>query len=186
MVQSYTMNPKFGDAKNFQSELDSAIHHIQVLESDLHALNSELKDVNGKLEEKKGNSSHPAVSTHLTIPRIENSSAGSGSNSIQSGSAGYGTISNCSSSDRGSDSLDNSELNTGLHEDFRDESFAAVVAIYSYNGDCSESSIAMEAGEEFVVTEGDEEGWTKVRRKEVEENSVDCEGFVPTAYLQCL
>ena len=116
----------------------------------------------------------------------ENSSVGSGSNSIQSGSAGYGTISNYSSSDRGSDSLDNNELKTGLHEDFRDESFAVVVAIYSYNGDCSESSIAMEAGEEFNVTEGDEDegGWTKVRRKEG--NSEDCEGFVPTAYLQCM
>ena len=75
MVQSYTTNPKFGDAKKFQSELDSAIHHIQVLESDLHALSSELKDVNDKLEGKKGNSPHPAVSTHLTIPMAENSSA---------------------------------------------------------------------------------------------------------------
>ena len=42
----------------------------------------------------------------------------------------------------------------------------------------------MEAGEEFIVTEGDEGGWTKVRRKEG--NSEDCEGFVPTAYLQCM
>ena len=56
MVQSYTNNPKFGDAKKFQTELDSAIHHIQVLESDLHALNSQLKDVNDKLEEKSGKS----------------------------------------------------------------------------------------------------------------------------------
>ena len=184
MVQSYTTNPKFGDAKKFQSELDSAIHHLQVLESDLHALNSQLKDVNEKLEEKKGNSPLPAVSTHLTIPMAENSSVGSGSNSIQSGSAGYGTISNCSSSDRGSDSLDNSEQKIDLPNNFRDESFPTVVAIYSYHGDCSESSIAMEAGEEFIVTEGDEGGWTKVRRKE--RDSEDCEGFVPSAYLQCI
>ena len=50
-----------------------------------------------------------------------------------SGSAGYGTISNCSSSDRGSDSLDNNEVKINLHDDFRYESFAIVVAIYSYN-----------------------------------------------------
>ena len=37
----------------------------------------------------------------------------------------------------------------------------------------------MEAGEEFIVTEGDEGGWTKVRRK-----NINTEGFVPTTYLQ--
>jgi hypothetical protein len=78
--------------------------------------------------------------------------------------------------------LDDSEEKIGLHDNLRDELFATVVEIYSYNGDCSESSIALEAGEEFIVTEGDEWGWTKVRRKEGD--SQDCEGFVPTAYLQ--
>ena len=46
MVQSYTDNPKFGDAKNIQSELDSAIYNVQMFESDLQALNMELKDIN--------------------------------------------------------------------------------------------------------------------------------------------
>jgi hypothetical protein len=114
----------------------------------------------------------------------KNSSVESGSDSIQSGSAGYGTISNCSSSDRGSASLDNNELKINLHEDFRDESFATVVAIYSYSSDCSESSIAMGSAEEFIISEGDEGGWTKVRRNEGD--SEDCEGFVPSAYLQCM
>ena len=86
-------------------------------------------------------------------------------------SAGYGTISNYSGSD--SDSLGNSEL--GLE---------TVVALYPYAGDCGDSSIAMEAGEEFIVTKGDEGGWTKVRRKNSERE--DCEGYVPTAYLRWL
>ena len=30
MVQSYTNNPKFGDASKFQSELDTAIYNVQV------------------------------------------------------------------------------------------------------------------------------------------------------------
>jgi hypothetical protein len=34
----------------------------------------------------------------------------------------------------------------------------------------------MEAGEEFIVTEGDEGGWTKVRRKN--SNSVGVEGLM--------
>ena len=59
-----------------------------------------------------------------------------------------------------------------------------VIALYDYAVDCSESNnnIAMEAGEEFIVTEDDEGGWTKVRRKNI--NSEGGEGFVPTDYLQ--
>ena len=83
-------------------------------------------------------------------------------------SAGYGTISNYSGSD--SDSLGNSEL--GLE---------TVVALYPYAGDCGDSSFAMEAGEEFIVTKGDEGGWTKVRRKNMD--SGGGEGFVPSAYI---
>ena len=182
MVQSYTNNPKFGDAKKFKSELDSAIYQVQVLESDLHALNSQLKEINFTLEEKKGESPKPALTNPLTINRIENSPGGSRSHSIQSGSAGYGTISNYSSSDKDSDSLEKRELKLEVHEDYSDENIDTVVALYAYNGDCSESSIAMEAGEEFIVTEGDEGGWTKVRRKNI--NSEEYEGYVPTAYLQ--
>ena len=183
MVQSYTNNPKFGDAKKFQAELDSAIYHVQVLESDLHALNEQLKDVNHKLDEKAGKSQKPILQTPLTMNIRENSSQGSESQSQQSGSAGYGTISNCSSSDRGSDSLDTmGEVTIVKHDDFSNEVMPRVVAIYSYNGDCSESSIAMEAGEEFIVTESDEGGWTKVLRKM--KNGEDHEGYVPTAYLQ--
>ena len=33
MVQSYTNNPKFGDASKFQSELDTAIYNVQVISS---------------------------------------------------------------------------------------------------------------------------------------------------------
>jgi hypothetical protein len=40
----------------------------------------------------------------------------------------------------------------------------------------------MVVGEEFLVLEGDAEGWTKVQRL----NSRDEEGFVPTGYLQWL
>ena len=61
MVQSYTDNPKFGDAKNFQSELDSAIYNVQMLESDLHALNIELKDINEKLDSQQTTSPNIAM-----------------------------------------------------------------------------------------------------------------------------
>jgi len=174
MVQSYTNNPKFGNAKKFQSELDSAIYQVQVQESDLHALNTQMKNLNYKMEEKTGESPRPSFNTPLTIQRIDHSPGGNRSNSIQSSSAGYGTISNCSSSD----SFENSDIKLMVLGD----SFETVMALYAYNSDNVESSIAMETGEEFFVIEGDEGGWTKVRRK----NSVtdDCEGYVPTAYLR--
>ena len=175
MVQSYTQNPKFGDPKKFQEELDSVILKVQKLESELHSLNLQLSDVNYQLEQKKYLKKSPLISLHTIHKMVSDSPGGS-----RSSSAGYGTISNYSSSDRDSDSAEK----LGMHEDYRDDDIDTVVALYAYTGDCSESSIAMEAGEEFIVTEGDEGGWTKVRRKNI--NSEEYEGYVPTAYLQWL
>ena len=45
MVQTYSQNPKFGDAKQFQGELDAATHKVQMFESDLHSLKTELQEV---------------------------------------------------------------------------------------------------------------------------------------------
>ena len=175
MVQSYTQNPKFGDPKKFQEELDSVILKVQKLESELHSLNLQLSDVNYQLEQKKSPQKSPLISPRTIHTIVSDSPGGS-----RSSSAGYGTISNYSSSDRDSDSAENSQLKLEEH----DEDIDTVVALYAYNGDCSESIIAMEAGEEFIVTEGDEGGWTKVKRRIVD--SEEYEGFVPTAYLQRL
>ncbi|XP_022252760.1 formin-binding protein 1-like isoform X3 [Limulus polyphemus] len=52
-------------------------------------------------------------------------------------------------------------------------------ALYPFDAQ-SEGSIPMEEGEEFEVVELDQgDGWTRVRRGDVQE------GFVPTTYLQC-
>lgn len=209
MVQSYTNNPKFGDASKFQSELDSAIYNVQVLESDLHALNIQIKDLNSKLEDKKSDTiCSPRYSTYISSP---NSSANNGtqfvnapivinkidyspmtrrSSSIQSGSVGYGTTSNCDS-----DSIENSEKgNMGVDEndfieddttDNDDSHEMTVMAVYDYDGACGESSIPITSGEYLVLVEDDIEGWTKVRRKFNSSNkTLPNEGFVPTAYLQ--
>ena len=167
MIQSYTKNPTFGDPEKFQEELDSVILKVQYLESELHYQNLLLNDVLYQLEQKAGSQKSP-MSSPQNIPKtILDSPEGS-----RTSSAGYGTISSSSNSDRDRDSFDIREC----------ENNNTAVALYSYNGDCSESSIAMEAGEEFIVTEGDEGGWTKVRRKNI--NTEDCQGFVPTTYLQ--
>ena len=169
MIQSYTQNPTFGDPEKFQEELDSVILKVQYLESELHSQNLLLNDVIYQLEQKAGSQKLPMTPTQTVPKTILDSPEGS-----RSSSAGYGTISSSSNSDRDSDSFDNCDR----------ENIDTVVALYSYNGDCSESSIAMEAGEEFIVTEGDEGGWTKVRRKN--NYTEDCEGFVPTDYLQLI
>ena len=72
-------------------------------------------------------------------------------------------------------------------DDFANNTIEQAIALYPYNGEYGDSSIAMKGGEEFIVIEeGDEDGWTKVRRKSRNTNSAELEGFVPTAYLQCL
>jgi hypothetical protein len=167
MIQSYTKNPTFGDPEKFQEELDSVILKVQYLESGLHSQNLLLNDVIYQLEQKAGSQKSPMSSPKTTHNIVLGSPEGS-----RTSSEGYGTISGSSNRDKDSDSLDSSDC----------ENINTVVALYTYNGDCSESSIAMEAGEEFIVTESDEGGWTKVRRKNIK--SAEDEGFVPTTYLQ--
>merc|ERR1711902_106340 len=209
MVQSYTNNPKFGDASKFQSELDTAIYNVQVLESDLHAVNIQLKDLNNKLEDKKSetayspryssigspnnsnsnNNGSPGINTPITIQRIDYSPMTRRSSSIQSGSVGYGTTSNCDS-----DSIENSDKgNIGVDEnDFieddnidHDAEDTTVMAVYDYDGACGESSIPISSGEYLVIQEQDIDGWTKVKRKFFSgDPRLPSEGFVPTAYLQ--
>jgi len=180
MVASYTQNPKFGDARKFQSELDLATHKVQVLESELHALNTELSQINSQLDNKRkmAGVSSPQCSP-LTIRKID-SPGGSRSSSIQS--AGYYSNSDKDSSTVSSNS-DQGEVEGQegrLNQDFSGEPLERVAAIYNFNGE-AESSIPMKVGEEFLVTETDFDGWIRVRRISDAE-----EGYVPTAYLQWL
>ena len=111
------------------------------------------------------------------------------SSSIQSGSVGYGTTSNCDS-----DSIENSDKgNIGVDEnDFIEDTIQqdeaeeiTVVAVYDYDGACGESSIPITSGEYLVLLEHDIDGWTKVKRKfHSGDPRLPSEGFVPTAYLQ--
>ena len=71
-------------------------------------------------------------------------------------------------------------ISTGSEGDSDDSD--VVVALYDYDGLCGESSIAMIAGELFIIEGEDEDGWTKVRRKNITEGRV--QGFVPSSYLK--
>ena len=60
-----------------------------------------------------------------------------------------------------------------------------VSAIYSYTSDSSET-ITMAEGEEFLVLETDQEGWTKVRRSSRSIYDPRDIGFVPTSFVRAL
>ena len=79
----------------------------------------------------------------------------------RSSSTGYGTMSDSDGEDPTEDTI--------------------VAAVYDYDGEGGDTTIPMVTGEEFIVTEEDEEGWTRVRRKN--RTRQRCEGYVPTAYL---
>ena len=113
-----------------------------------------LKELENQLEEKKSNQKQAPLPPSQSAKLSDDSPVSS-----RASSAGYGTIS------------------TGSEDDGDD----VVVALYDYDGQCGESSIAMIAGELFIREGEDEDGWTKVRRKNITENR--CQGFVPTSYL---
>ena len=43
---------QFGDASKFQTELDSAIHSVQLQESELHSLHLQLRELEQQLDER--------------------------------------------------------------------------------------------------------------------------------------
>ena len=53
MVETYKNNPKFGDARKFQSELDSANAKMQKIGSELQELQSNLSSISNKLDRRK-------------------------------------------------------------------------------------------------------------------------------------
>ena len=64
------------------------------------------------------------------------------------------------------------------------EMLSRVVALYPFTGEV-ESSVNMEEGEQFFVTEPDVEGWTRVRRLGTSrEGGAQLEGFVPSSFIK--
>ena len=108
MIKSYTQNPAFGDPKKFQEELDSVILKVQKLESELNSHSILLDNVNHQLEQKHGILNSGQIGQQPVPKIIMDSPEGS-----RTSSAGYGTISNYSNSDRDSDSLEDSDINIG-------------------------------------------------------------------------
>lgn len=186
MCQTYSQNPKFGDKKQFQGVLDTATYKVQQLESELHKYKVELTDVETRLENLRNRT---PVDTPKALRRDESPSYS------DKGSAGYGTISNSSGSEKDTDSLvgekapasalSDPSWDEDFHEDFEDlppPPPTTVRALYDYTGG-EEINLSMMAGEEFILLEGDADGWTKVQRLNSNKDDLMEVGFVPTGYL---
>ena len=198
MIQTYTQNPKFGDAKQFQGELDAAAHKVQLLESELHAMQTELVDVDNTLENIKNQS--PSINQI----RREKSPSGSLASSLLS--AQVSVSSTTDSLDSGQESRKHQGLDSGIYltgnsmrqtseweEDVYDdlstplpsEDLEKVVALYQFESD-SADTIPMAEREEFLIIEDDQDGWTKVKRINKRFFDDVGEGFVPTSFIQSL
>ena len=68
MIQTYRENPKFGDVKNFESELEDAVLRVQQLQASLHSLRSQLEEVNLSLENLKLGGSQISADTTSVSP----------------------------------------------------------------------------------------------------------------------
>jgi len=198
MIQAYTQNPKFGDAKQFQGELDTAAHRTKLLESDLHSYQTELIDIIKTLENMKNQS--PLFSN----TKQEKSPIGSHTSSILSAQVSLSSTSG--SMDSGPEQLKHQgpDSDSGIYltansmmqtSGWEEEAFDDVstpppklerfAALYPFESD-SFDTIPMVEGEEFVVVESDQDGWTKVRRVDTRYFDDAGEGFVPTSFIQSL
>ena len=205
MIESYTKNPSYGDVNKFRGELDKVTHRVQLLESDLFSLNTELSEILKRLgpdtaeagldstvetvslcgsdsrsETQSQSSGYPSSASSLEVAEVESQyggSVGSYRSTIQS-------------------LMNNSPglyLPAPQEEDFplpppppdllvdqveELEEVEVVTALYQFDV-MTEGNIALAEGEQVLRLGPDEEGWMKVRRLDGSE-----EGFVPTSFLR--
>jgi len=177
MIQTYTQNPKFGDVKKFQGELDVAAHKVQLLESELQAMQTELVDVNDTLENMRNQS--PAINKIRRKRSPSGSLASSMSSTQVSVESACNTDSEWEEDDLSAPSAPPEESISRLSLNEK------VVASFSFESDSSDT-IPMAEGEEFFLMEEDQDGWTKVKRVDNRFFEDIGEGFVPTSYIQIL
>jgi len=195
MIHTYTQNPKFGDAKQFQGELDAAAHKVQLLEAEMHSYQTELVDVIKVLENIKNQSP--------SINKVKRENSPSGSLPISAQVSVSSTIDSINSGQE-HQKLQAPDSDSGIYltantmsqtSEWEEEAFdnlstpsptsERVTALYPFESDSSDT-ISMTAGEDFIVIESDQNGWTKVRRVDMRYFEETGEGFVPTSFIQSL
>ncbi|XP_035228082.1 formin-binding protein 1-like isoform X3 [Stegodyphus dumicola] len=181
MKAAYEQNPALGDPVSIDQQLPEINSRIEKLQMQLHKYQGYLAEVEGKslapdmqiknvnnvsddnISRSTSNSSvnhTKAVAPAVPLPRESNLGT-NGNAGIESGEAVY---------------------DNGTVTEYEAEPLPALGtarALYPFDAQ-SEGSIPMEEKEEFEVVELDQgDGWTRVRRSNMEE------GFVPTSYIEC-
>lgn len=203
MIQTYRENPKFGDVKKFERELEVAVLRVQQVQASLHCLHTQLEEVNVSLDNLKIAADLTSVSPSqglmkktISEKNIQEVSSYDTSNKVSGGLGTKDENENTSDFDeedyfdssvsfKSSEPDDISENSSDKRVDTTYGRNRRVSAIYSYSSDSSET-ISMAEGEEFLVLETDQEGWTKVRRRSRSIYDPRDIGFVPTSFVRTL
>ena len=204
MIESYTKNPSYGDVNKFRGELDKVTHKVQLLESDLFSLNTELSEIVKRLgpdptepsldstvetvslcgsdsrsETQSQSSGYPSSASSLEVAEVESQygSVGNYRTTIQS------LINNSPGLYLPATTQDQEEEEEDLPlppppSDLLMEELEVVTALYQFDV-MTEGNIPLAEGEQVYRLGPDEEGWMKVRRLDGSE-----EGFVPTSFLR--
>ena len=198
MVESYTKNPSYGDANKFRGELDKVTHRVQLLESDLFSLNTELRETIARLgrdstdphqetetvslcESESHSSGYPSSASSVEVGELESQyggSVGSYRTTIQSLLNTSPALYLPDTNPHLPDEVDGEDLPLPPPPPDLLDQPDLVTALYHFDV-MTEGNIDMREGEEFYRLGQDEEGWMKVRRLDGTE-----EGFVPTSFLR--
>ena len=216
MIETYRANPSFGDIGEFCKELETATQNVSLLQSGMEVLGEELSGVTSLLDQRTSglsgiatpdySSAGDSVDSCVSLGYISDVASSTDSKESvreeevsedQSDEAlqGYNTVDNedellqiySSGSFCWMNSIDDCPSPPPPPPPPLPPHLQAAISLYPFEGDAA-CSIPMAEGEEFLVTDGDQDGWIRVRRMDgrffPDQHLV--EGFVPTAFLRFL
>lgn len=211
MKQTYQNQPKFGDSKKFQKDIQRAEIGTKQLEDRMTSLKAEHAQVEHQLRNlKERYNPRPPMDTHRgSFSRqtpSQYSDGGSQASSSDVSSNPYDIPNPPPFLDHGDDDYghipppppppmpgqDISSMSTRSDSPSvspapsSTDVMGRCRALYDYdNANMEESQIPMQMGEEFFLIEGDCDGWTRVRRATANPQYGD-EGFVPSTWIEMI
>lgn len=194
MVETHTLNPQFGSAKQFQNELDTAAHKVSLAEAELSAMQQELSLVTAQLENKRTRKKTAPPSPSGSDRSVKTFASQDSSQSQQDSGVFLSSPMSSATEKAPLEEWDDEECEspppppppmsgaTIPEEELPpppSSYLPLATALYEYEGQGEYNSLSMIPGELFEVLGPDEGGWTMVKRQ-----GGDMEGFVPTSFLQ--
>ncbi|KAL3208344.1 hypothetical protein MRX96_039229 [Rhipicephalus microplus] len=174
---SYEQNAALGDPQTIQGEINDIGAKLEKLQTDLEKYQKRYRNSFSEGSLSRSASESSVSNNHQNNNKGPPTPITAHNNTACRPESGLGTSHTSIPDDDGDFEENGYEVDS-----FEAELLPALgraVAIYAFDAQ-SEGSIPMEEGEEFLVVEVDQgDGWTRVRRENLEE------GFVPTSYLEC-